>query len=186
MPANLDRNEGGNKDLFKQQNGLLPSLTTVLVQEMEKFNRLLVVMRKSLDDLVQAIGGFIVMSSELDAMYLSLTNGVVPANWAKVAYPSLKPLTSWFEDLIKRVEFLDDWLKNGNPVAFWISGFFFPQGFMTGCLQTHARQYKIAIDELAFSFEVIEAEVPSEVEEKPQDGVLIYGLFMDGARYNRE
>ena len=186
MPANLDRNEGGNKDLFKQHNGLLPSLTTVLVQEMEKFNRLLNVIRKSLDDLVQAIGGFIVMSSELDAMYLSLTNGVVPANWAKVAYPSLKPLTSWFEDLIKRVEFLDDWLKNGNPVAFWISGFLFPQGFMTGCLQTHARQYKIAIDELAFSFEVIEAEVPTEVEEKPQDGVLIYGLFMDGARYNRE
>ena len=57
---------------------------------------------------------------------------------------------------------------------------------MTGCLQTHARQYKIAIDELAFSFEVIEAEHPDQVEAKPEDGVLIYGLFMDGARYNRE
>lgn len=42
---------------------------------MEKFNRLLTLMRKSLDDLVQAIGGFIVMSFDLDAMYLSLTNG---------------------------------------------------------------------------------------------------------------
>jgi len=185
IPANLDRSEG-LKDLFKSHNGLLASLTTVLLQEMEKFNRLLNLMRKSLDDLVQAIGGFIVMSSDLDAMYLSLTNGQVPANWAKVAYPSLKPLDSWFEDLIKRVDFLDSWLKNGNPVAYWVPGMFFPQGFLTGCLQTHARQYKIAIDELAFSFEVIEAEEPSQVEERPQDGVLIYGLFMDGARWNRE
>lgn len=61
IPMNLDRAEG-LKDIFKTNNNLLPSLTTVLVQEMEKFNRLLVVMRKSLDDLVQAIGGFIVMS----------------------------------------------------------------------------------------------------------------------------
>ena len=185
IPANLDRSEG-LKDLFKTQNGLLPSLTTVLVQEMEKFNKLLNLMRSSLDELVQAIGGFIVMSETLDAMYLSLTNGVVPANWEKVAYPSLKPLTSWFEDLILRVEFLNNWLTQGSPLAYWISGMFFPQGFMTGVLQTHARQYKIAIDELAFSFEILEFEEPSQVEERPQDGVFIYGCFMDGARYNRE
>lgn len=61
--------------MFKTTNNLLPSLTTVLVQEMEKFNRLLNVMRASLTDLVQAIGGFIVMSETLDSMYLSLTNG---------------------------------------------------------------------------------------------------------------
>ena len=74
------------------------------------------------------------MSETLDAMYLSLTNGVVPANWEKVAYPSLKPLTSWFEDLILRVEFLNNWLTQGSPLAYWISGMFFPQGFMTGVL----------------------------------------------------
>ena len=185
IPPDLDRNEG-LKDLFKVNNGLLPSLTTVLVQEMEKFNRLLKVMRKSLDDLVQAIGGFIVMSSELDAMYLSLTNGTVPVNWEKVAYPSLKPLSSWFDDLILRVQRLHEWLTEGSPMAYWISGFFFPQGFLTGVLQTHARQYKIAIDELGWAFEVLEAETPDQVEERPQDGVLIYGLFLDGARYNRE
>ena len=153
---------------------------------MEKFNRLLNLMRKSLFDLTQAIGGFIVMSSELDAMYLSLTNGVVPGNWTKVAYPSLKPLTSWFEDLIARMVFMNNWLTCGNPNAYWISGLFSPQGFLTGVLQTHARQYKIAIDELAFAFEIIEAESPEQVEAKPEDGVLIYGLYMDGARYNRE
>lgn len=62
---------------------------------------------------------------------------------------------------------MDDWIKNGNPVSYWMSGFFFPQGFLTGCLQTHARNYKIAIDKLAFSFIVQEQEDPSELEEAP-------------------
>jgi dynein heavy chain len=66
------------------------------------------------------------MSSELDSMYLRMLNSQVPENWEKVAYPSLKPLMSWFRDLIKRVEFMDLWLKEGHPPAFWISGFFFP------------------------------------------------------------
>jgi dynein heavy chain len=43
-----------------------------------------------------------------------------------VAYPSLKPLASWFIDLQKRVTFMDDWLQNGTPKSYWISGLFFP------------------------------------------------------------
>jgi dynein heavy chain len=66
---------------------------------MEKFNRMLGVMKRSLDDLDKAIAGFIVMSDELDKMNLALLNGQVPANWASVAYPSLKPLASWFLDM---------------------------------------------------------------------------------------
>ena len=57
---------------------------------------------------------------------------------------------------------------------------------MTGCLQTHARQYKIAIDRLQFCFQVMEAETPEDIEEAPEDGVYVNGLFMDGARFNRD
>jgi len=120
--------------MFKATNGLLPSLTTVLLQEMEKFNRLLGAMRGTLRDLKDAIHGFIVMTEMLDVMYLSLQNNVVPPNWAKVGYPSLKPLASWFADLLKRVVDINSWLVEGIPKSFWISGMFFPQGFMTGCL----------------------------------------------------
>jgi dynein heavy chain len=57
---------------------------------------------------------------------------------------------------------------------------------MTGVLQTHARKHKIPIDLLAFSFKILEEEDCGDIEEAPEDGVYIYGLFMDGARYDRE
>jgi len=58
----------------KNAQGLIPSLSTVLVQELTKFNRLLKKMRQSLIDIDLAIKGFIVMSEELDSMYLRLQN----------------------------------------------------------------------------------------------------------------
>jgi dynein heavy chain len=87
-------------------------------------------------------------------MFYSLLNNLVPKNWQKVAYPSLKPLASWIVDLKERMFFMSEWLKNGNPNTFWMSGLFFPQGFLTGVLQSHARRpgEEIPIDELSFSF----------------------------------
>ena len=52
----------------------------------------------------------------------------VPEQWAKAAYPSLKPLGPWIADLWVRCEFTRDWILHGPPKSFWISGFFFPQG----------------------------------------------------------
>lgn len=69
----------------------------------------------------------VVMSSELDAMYGAFLINRVPELWAKVAYPSLKPLSSWVVDMIERVRFMAQWLTAGPPVCFWLSGFFFPQ-----------------------------------------------------------
>lgn len=57
---------------------------------------------------------------------------------------------------------------------------------MTGVLQTHARTYRIAIDALSFSFDFLEAEGGEEMTEAPEDGVYIHGLFMDGARWDRD
>eukprot|EP00967_Tisochrysis_lutea_P034239 scaffold40824_cov15-Tisochrysis_lutea.AAC.1 len=57
------------------------------------------------------------------------------------------------------------------------------QGFMTGVLQMHARKYSIPIDTLGFGFAVMEAWSASEVAKPPQDGVLIDGLWLDGAQW---
>lgn len=65
----------GEKELFVQNSqGLLPSLTTVLLQEIAKFTRLLKAMDKSLGDIDDAINGYIVMDDVLDKMYVSIQN----------------------------------------------------------------------------------------------------------------
>jgi dynein heavy chain len=62
LPALLEK-ANAKKDTFKaDKSGLISSLSTVLLQEMQRFNRLLTVMRSSLVLLKKAIKGFIVMS----------------------------------------------------------------------------------------------------------------------------
>ena len=114
-------------------------------------------MQTTLRDIQRAIKGEVLMSAELDDQYMATLNNLVPPNWANVAYPSLKPLASWIADLIQRIEFQRTWLHDGQPTVFWFGGFYFPQGFMTGTLQNHARKYKLPIDELKFSFEVTQS-----------------------------
>jgi len=63
-----------------------------------------------LKNLDSAIQGLVLMSEELDLMYGCFLKNQVPKNWVDFAYPSLKPLGSWFDDLILRVEFMKNWL----------------------------------------------------------------------------
>ncbi len=44
------------------------------------------------------------------------------------------------------------------PKSYWLPGLFFPQGFLTGVLQVHARKYDLPIDELSFHFTILPYE----------------------------
>jgi len=185
VPDILDEEEAGPTTFVIQPNGLLTSLAIVLTQEMVKFNRLLRRMTSTLADLKKAIKGEIVMSLDLDKMYTSSLNNQVPDLWSSIGFESLKTLGSWVKDTVGRVAFFRQWLQKGQPPCFPLPVFFFPQGFMTGALQTFARKYEVAIDTLSFKFEVIEKEA-EEVDEGPDDGIIVYGLWLEGARWDFE
>lgn len=105
------------------------------------------------------------------------------------AYPSLKPLGSWFVDLKKRLDFINGWIENGAPSVYWISGFFFPQAFLTGTLQNFARCRVVSIDTVSFGFKVM-VQSREQLEREaaasplgPADGCYIDGLYLEGSRW---
>lgn len=70
------------------------------------------------------------------------------------------------------------WFDNDKPPAFWISGLYFPQAFLTGTLQNFARKRQLPIDTISWSYEMI--DVPfEELTQEPEIGVYIYGLFIE-------
>lgn len=160
------------------------SMNTVLQQEILRYNSLLDRIRQSLVDIQKAIKGEVVMSAELEAVSNALFDNRIPDFWAARSYPSIKPLASYIVDFVERLKFINDWIENGKPTNYWISGFFFTQSFFTGIKQNFARKYTIAIDQVNFEFKVIEANGDVDTTKHAEDGAYIWGLFMEGGRWD--
>jgi dynein heavy chain len=186
LPAAIDK-EAAHEDTYRiTDDGTMVSLGTVVGQEIDVFNAIRKKLANSLSLLKRAIHGEVVMDAVLEAMYNAFLVFKVPESWHAGSYLSRKPLASWFEDTVQRIDFLRDWNDNGPPMSFWLPGFFFPQGFLTGVLQTHSRSCNMPIDDIDFRTHIMHMETADQVDDPPETGVYIHGLFMEGARFNRD
>lgn len=68
------------------------SFNTVLLQEAKRYNDLLKIVQSTLQDLLKALKGLIVISEQLEMIATSLFNNKIPVNWQSKSYPSLKSL----------------------------------------------------------------------------------------------
>ncbi|XP_061620043.1 LOW QUALITY PROTEIN: dynein axonemal heavy chain 2 [Phyllopteryx taeniolatus] len=160
-------------------------LDVVLLQEIQRYNALLSMIKSSLVELEKGIKGLVVMSSSLEETFNCMYDARVPPLWEK-AYPSLKPLAAWTRDLCQRVLQFARWAEQGQPPnLFWLSGFTFPNGFLTAVLQSAARQHKISVDTLSWDFTVSSQE-DGHIQNPPKDGVYVRGLYLEGAAWDKK
>lgn len=61
-------------------------LEVVLLQEIERYNKLVVEMSSHLRDLRRGIQGLVVMSSDLEDIFIAVSEGRVPLQWLKGKY----------------------------------------------------------------------------------------------------
>uniref|UniRef100_A0A1I8HFN9 AAA domain-containing protein n=1 Tax=Macrostomum lignano TaxID=282301 RepID=A0A1I8HFN9_9PLAT len=180
LPENIDY-EATAKLMQQDPN----PLNVVLLQEIERYNALLNLIRSNLTDLDKGIQGLVVMSSDLEQIFLAIYDTRVPSLWERT-YPSMKPLASWTRDLLKRVEQFQEWATTTHPPKiYWISGFSLPTGFLTAVQQKSARQNNVSVDSLSWEFTVQTID-DSSIPEAARDGVYVKGLYLEGAGWDKK
>lgn len=99
-------------DVIRKKYGeIITPTTVVLLQELERFNKLIRKMSSSLSNLQKALAGEVGMSNELDELSRSLYNGQLPGIWRALAPATLKSLGNWMAHFLHRNEQYKTWVS---------------------------------------------------------------------------
>jgi len=164
-------------------------MNSILIQEIMRYNKLLGLVFRSLEEIIKAYKGFIPLTDEIEEISNQIISNLTPGLWIKSSYPSKKPIASWIDDLSERLNFFNSWINDGLPNKFWFSAFYFTQSFLTGIKQNYARKNKISIDQLEFNCRFIDNENTEKEFIKDvltREAYSTYGLFIEGAEWNLE
>uniref|UniRef100_A0A8B9SWZ3 Dynein heavy chain 5, axonemal n=1 Tax=Anas platyrhynchos TaxID=8839 RepID=A0A8B9SWZ3_ANAPL len=172
-----------------QKMGAIQPMNIFLRQEIDRMQHVIARVRATLTDLKLAIDGTIIMSEELRDALDNMYDARIPKLWFRISWESTT-LGFWFTELLERNQQFSSWLLDGRPNQFWMTGFFNPQGFLTAMRQETTRMNLAKgweLDSVVLHNEVTKMMKEDVAGPPPADigGVYIYGLFLEGAGWDR-
>ncbi|XP_077418136.1 dynein axonemal heavy chain 10-like isoform X1 [Vanacampus margaritifer] len=174
-------------DVIRKKFGTDISPTSVvLLQELERFNKLIVRMKRSLAELQRALAGEVGMSSELDEVARALFNGQIPAIWKSLAPDTLKSLGNWMIHFKRRFEQYKSWVDSAEPKVMWLSGLQIPESYLTALVQAACRRNGWPLDLSTLYTEVTRYREEDEIMDKPEQGCFVSGLYLEGGDWDME
>ncbi|RHY19216.1 hypothetical protein DYB25_002385 [Aphanomyces astaci] len=202
LKASIDDFEARTPEFFSMldlQDIAAPRLTAdhgpfvvVAMQECDRMNVLLDELRKSLADLKKGLNGQLNMSQSMEDLATAIGLNEVPGRnpfsqckWERKAWPSKKTLSGWFVDMIKRHQQLQTWSVDFvTPFALWLPGLFNPTAYTTACLQVTSRRKMMPLNKMTVETHMTTFAGVEAANYYPDDGVFVYGLFIEGARWS--
>jgi len=177
----------------KLEGGSTAPLNIFLFQELQRLQNVIKRVRTMLKAMISAINGEIVMTAELLTAMTDVFDAKVPRPWLYTPggdeFSWLMPyLGVWFASFKERDIALGTWLNTGRPMSFWMTGFSNPQGFLTSMKQEVTRLHRKemwALDDVDYHCEVQVEQDGTQVKQAPKEGVLVHGMFIDGARWDK-
>lgn len=179
--------------------GMEIPLNVFLSQEIQRLQRVLDIVRNTMQDMVLAIDGQIIMTPNLVDCIGAVADFRVPKTFqfdptgVEISWLTAS-LAGWLKGLIDRHYQLNNWLTSPNrerPPSFWLTGFFNPQGFLTSMKQEVTRQHRSegwSLDEVDYKSDVMkeiiagdDGRIDGKVIKPVDEGVLIHGLYLEGA-----
>ncbi|XP_017781324.1 PREDICTED: dynein heavy chain 10, axonemal [Nicrophorus vespilloides] len=157
----------------------------VLIQELERFNKLIRKMKKTLKALKRALAGEIGMDSILDNVAYCLFNGELPTCWRLLAPATCKNLGGWMDHFEKRQLQYYNWTVQSDPMVLWLSGLHIPETYLAALVQISCRRNNWPLDRSTLYTSVTHYLDPLDVESRPETGTcLLHGLYLEGARWD--
>ncbi|EFJ08822.1 hypothetical protein SELMODRAFT_131043 [Selaginella moellendorffii] len=172
--------------VLKKRFGVPTPVQVVLLQEIERWNRLITSMAESLRKLKKALAGEIGMSKDLDELSTALFNGQLPNMWRRLTSQTEKMLAAWIVWLLRRDQQYKNWAEHGEPKVMWLSGLQIPETYIAALVQTACRDRGWPLDKSTIYTKVTKFKSIDEVPEKPKHGCYVTGLYLEGANWDLE
>ena len=153
-----------------------------LKREVAVAKKLLNKVRSDLQQLILMAKGESKSNNELREIAKNIFNDTVPKFWE--VYPSLElNITEWILDLRNRINQLNTITKSDDygKSNLWLGGLIFPEAYLTATRQSVAQEYKVSLDELVLTVEMVK-----DIFSVEKNAFVLKGLCIEGAEWNYE
>ena len=162
------------------------------MQECEQMKSLCELIKKNLKDITDAIDGKLTMDERIEQLIFSISARRVPKKWITDGFATNRGLASWTKSLIARIDQLKAFESSDNvvPKVVFINRLFNPLSYLTAIRQLAARKLEQELDKLDILTEpsnyYLKDNEPQNFVFKDSQGVPIYGLHLQGCRFDED
>ncbi|CAD8154161.1 unnamed protein product [Paramecium pentaurelia] len=152
-------------------------LDPFLVQEILLINQLIELIEESISLIQRILTGD---SSPNTMIAEDIKYQRVPQEWMDIGFRSDKKLGQWFQEFLKRVNFINNWNDQGIPNAIWLGGLMKPNSFLMYAKYSEECLNKKTIYTILDSIQI------EHITNCPANGYYLYGLTLQGAKWNQK